>query len=239
MAAAYFDDNSVDSSFVETNEAEINELLEGSKAKNTNRSTNTSVTRFKSYLKHRKLPDIDDIGTEELPNILTRFYTDVRTKKSNEQYQTSSFKVLRAGLNRYFKKTRTVDIVSDEKFMRANMIFDSVQVKAKKMGKGRIKSTPHIDDCDLKKISAYFNIDHIMRPSPKILQQCVQFYIMYFFCRRGQENLYTMTKDHFKVVVQYDGSKYVEQNLDEKDKNHGVQDLMLANQGRMYEDKGD
>ena len=224
--------------FVETKESEIEQLLKGSKSLNTQKSTNTALTRFKLYLKVRELPELEAIDTVELPSILTKFYTDVRTKAKGELYKTSSFKVLRAGLNGHFKVSRNLDIVSDERFMRANLVFDSVQVKAKKTGKGVTDSTPHISDEDLHRIAEYFSSDHVILPQPKILQQCVLFYIMFFFYRRGQENLLTMTKDTFKIVVQPDGTHYVIQAIDEKDKNHGINDTEASNQAKMYEDLG-
>ena len=100
--------------FVEADDHDIEELLEGSKTKNTNRSTKSSLTRFREYLKHANLPQLEDIQIEHLPKILTNFYMSVRTKKTGELYQTSSFKVLRAGLNRWFKQNKEIDIVSDE-----------------------------------------------------------------------------------------------------------------------------
>ena len=38
-----------------------------------------------------------------------------------------------------------------------------------------------ISEEDLNKISGYFNVDHTRKPDPKVLQQCVLFYILYFF----------------------------------------------------------
>ena len=133
---------------------------------------------------------------------------------------------------------RTIDIVTDPRFMRSNMVFDGVQVKAKKTGKGLVHSTPHISEDDMKKIGIYFDVDHVTKPNPRVLQHCVLFYVMYFFCRRGQENLYEMRLDQFKVVVKPDGSKYVEQDIDEKDKNHGVNMTEMANQAKMYQQPG-
>ena len=74
-------------------------------------------------------------------------------------------------------------------------------------------------------------------PQPYILQHTVQFYLMYFFCHQGQENLYDMTKDHFKLITEVaTGEQYLIQNIDEKDKNHGINETEMANQGKMYED---
>ena len=128
--------------------------------------------------------------------------------------------------------------MSDERFTRANLVFDGVQVQAKCSGKGTIKSTEHIVDEDMLKIARYFSVDHVTKPEPKILQQIVLFYIMYFFCCRGQENIYDMTKEHFEVVVDPSGVRYVVQKMDELNKNHGVNDTTIANAGKMYEDPG-
>ena len=62
------------------------------------------MTQFKTFLKVRNMPDIEDLDLENLPNILSKFYTAVCTKKAGEQYQIGSFKVIRAALNRYFKQ---------------------------------------------------------------------------------------------------------------------------------------
>ena len=123
--------------------------------------------------------------------------------------------------------------------MKANMAFDGIQVKAKAKGKGATKSTKVITDDDLERISDYLMADHTTKPNPKVLQHCVQFYIMYFFCRHGQENLYVMTKFHFDVDHEPDGTRFVYQAIDEKDKNHGVKDTKETNQARMYDDPGE
>ena len=170
------EENSQKSSFVELTDQEIDQLLIDSKSRNTNGSTNSLLNQLKAFLKLKNFPNLEQVKTEDLPKILTQFYSSVRTTKSGELYQTSSFKVLRAGINRYFKRERNIDIVSDELF-----------VKAKKSGMGVTKSYPHIMKEDLRKISDYFNAEHTISPNPRVLQQCVQFFIMYFFCRRGQE----------------------------------------------------
>ena len=56
--------------FVETTEDEIEELLKGSKANNTNKSTETLLNRLRKYSQVCDLPDLKDIENSELPNIL-------------------------------------------------------------------------------------------------------------------------------------------------------------------------
>ena len=60
----------------------------------------------------------------------------------------------------------------------------------------------------------------------------------FFFCRQGQENLYDMTKEHFELCVEPDGTEFVIQKLDEKDKNHGIKDTEIPNQAKMYSAPG-
>ena len=196
------------------------------------------MRKFSSYLNLHKLLQEGNIPDDQLPNILTKFYTDTRSSLTGERFKTGSLKVIRAGLNRHFKVTRSIDIVADEPFRRADLVFEGVQVKAKKEGKGMTKPTPHISPEDLGWLGEYFYVDHVTSPHPKKLQQTVVFYIMYFFCKRGQENLYVMKKNLFEVVIETDGSEYVRQAVDEKDKNHGINDTEMANQAKMYEQLG-
>ena len=72
---------------------------------------------------------------------------------------------------------------------------------------------------------------------PKVLQQAVLFQIIYYFARRGRENLYDMRSDHFKVSWE-NGSRFVEIAVDELDKNHREDNQEDPNPGRMYEQPG-
>ena len=179
---------------------------------------------------HRILPEILDA---DLPALLDEFYCKAKPIKG-ENYAIQTLKCIQAGLNRYFKKNRNIDIISDPRFIMANEVFKSVAVDAKKKGMGVVKSTKPISQPDLIKIGDYFKHPHITKPEPKILQQSVLFFIIYYFFHRGGENLYNMEKDWFKLVVDPDGSMYVIQEKDEKDKNHGIQDTTKANDGKMY-----
>ena len=108
------------------------------------------------------------------------------------------------------------------------------QSERKKTGRGVKKSTPSITEIDLERIAEYFCYDHMSTPDAKRLQQNILFYIIYFFCRRGRENLYSMKKDTFKYVCEPDGTEYFIQNIDELDKNHGPDDTNPSNEGKMY-----
>ena len=94
------------------------------------------MKRLNAFLAFKEYGEIDEIDLDDWPKILENFYGSVRTKKNGELYQTSSFKVVRAGLNRWFKVNKDLDIVNDSRFSKANLVFNSVQEKAKKRRQG-------------------------------------------------------------------------------------------------------
>ena len=47
-----------------------------------------------------------------------------------------------------------------------------------------------------------------------------------------------MTKSTYKHIVDPDGTEYFIQDIDEMDKNHGVEDFSKANEGKMYATNG-
>ena len=208
-------------------------LLQGKDKASTQRATKSYIDQFNGFLAMNKLPNVDAIPVEDLDNILSDFYSSVRPQKKDD-YSVQTLKCLRSGLNRYFRKMRGIDITTDNKFVKANEMFEAVKVNAKKEGRGVKKSTPPITPIDLERIAEYFCYDHVSKPDPRRLLQNMLFYIVYFFCRRGRENLYSMTQQTFKHVVEADGTEYFVQDIDEMDKNHGADDSQRTNEGCMY-----
>ena len=111
-------------------------------------------------------------------------------------------------------------------------------VECKKIGKAETKSTTVISDLDLERIAEYFNYDYMNKPEPRKLQQNVIFNVIYYFCCRGCENLYSMHQNMFKIIVEPDGTEYMVQAADELDKNHGIEDRKKNKQGRIYAKAG-
>ena len=63
---------------------------------------------------------------------------------------------------------------------------------------------------------------------PRALERKVQFDICYYFCRRGSENIYAMTKETFRLA--YDTStkiSYILKSKDEMTKNHQESDSSI------------
>lgn len=186
------------SRFGTVNDAGRQIILDERVKKNTQKATKVWLNVVTAYMKEKKLGVcIDEITTEDLPNFLFKFYSEVR-KDNGQIYSNTSLKSMRAGINRYIKETRSIDIVSDPKFMRTNELFKGVQLQGKKAGKGTVKHKEHIESQDLERLHDYFS--RYMEPNPTILQEYVMFNVMYYLCRRGRQNLATLRVDMFEVI---------------------------------------
>ena len=81
----------------------------------------------------------------------------------------------------------------------------------------QVSHYPPISEEDLRTLysSNAFNLN-----TPKSLQRKVFFDIMYYFCRRGRENLRELTKYDFEVRRNIDNTEYIVKVSDELSKNH-------------------
>ena len=201
------------------NEDKIDLLLENAIPRNTKNSTKNGLNILNKYLQHRKIANsVDELMITDLPRTFELFYAEVTknvskptNKKSGEnsnnnnanhspdpeRYWNTSMRAMRAAINRYLKDKIQVDIISDERFTKANKIFDAVLKDNKSKGKGSIKHKEPITSEDRERLNDYFS--KYMIPSAIILQQLVQFNLMFYLCRRGRENLTHMPKDTFDV----------------------------------------
>lgn len=213
-------------------------ILDGRKAASTNKATKVWMKCFNDYLTEKDLPDADTILIDELPDVLTNFYTELRKADAQGEYKTSTLKCIRAAINRYYKNSKSLDILSDPRFIRSNEMFTGVARKAKEEGRGETASRPPIEEDDMKKISAYF-AEHLNGPpNPEKLLEMALFSIIYYMCRRGRQNLRKMTKDTYKIASDSAGHKYIYQACKEHDKNHRDEDTSANNQARIYEQPG-
>ena len=89
--------------------------------------------------------------------------------------------------------------------------------KARAEGKGAVAQHPALKGGDLKKFYSHefvFNVN-----VPHGLLKKVVFEIMFYFCRRGQENLHNLRVQDFEVVNS-NGQKYVKKVRSELTKSH-------------------
>lgn len=121
--------------------------------------------------KYKKLPEITD---EELPGVLEGFFVALHSSKK-EKYKSSSLKCARAALNRHFKDTRAIDIISDSRFIRVNELFTGILKQNKAEGRGNVVHKEPISDEDLERIHKYFETNVTENPTPRNLQEIILF----------------------------------------------------------------
>ena len=137
---------------------------------------------------------------------------------------------------KFFEQEKKLDIIHDPCFKGSNAMFTSRLVELKKDGLGSVQHYPEIEDEDLIKLYSQWQTD-----CPQGLLDKVQFDIMFYLCRRGQENLREMKQDHFATAKMPDGKQYVFQRKDELDKNHRADSSMMSHkptEGIMVEQPG-
>ena len=243
--------------FKTVNTKEKQEIIRNSKAENTNKATELWMNCFTEYLEEKSLPKVTDITNIELPKILSDFYVEVKKKdrvtsaktkakkklttaksSKTEEYKNSSLMCIRAALNRYFRRERGLDIISNQSFIQANEMFKGVTKVGRKQGRGSVDHKNAISDEDFEKLSHYFTTNIQGPPNAKFLQDLILFNIIYYMGRRGRENLRQMKKDTFQISTDGDSRRYIHQVIDEYDKNHTESNLEPANEARIYEHPG-
>ena len=200
-------------------EDEIANLLSNKDSVNTKKSTKLAVKCFRDFLSEiSDNIEFETYSSEELNRALKSFYVGAR-KTDGSQFKKGALQNIRYGLKRYIKEKRKIDILSDTEFIESNEVFKAVSTDLKRKGLGAIDHHPPISENDLKQLycgeTPVFNTN-----TPFGLQRKVWFELTLYLCRRGRENLRTMTKDTFKLKTDDSGRKYVFQDKDELDKNH-------------------
>ena len=80
---------------------------------------------------------------------------------------------IQAALARFYCDKKGFDIISNEKFIRDNAIFTSIQKINKKKGLGTVTRKQPINEHDLKQLMEYFRIQIVCDLNPKNLQDVV------------------------------------------------------------------
>ena len=91
---------------------DLNLLLDDKDAKSTKRATKSALKVFQQYLKEKKADEPQTKDT--LANVLKLFYAEAR-KADGTSYSKSTLKILRFGLNRHFKATRSYSLFRHHK----------------------------------------------------------------------------------------------------------------------------
>lgn len=103
------------SRFESTSKEEQEHLFDERVKKNTQRATKNAMKTLSDYLLEKKLKSFEELTNTELPDILLNFYTDLRKVKGGE-YKLQTLKCICAGINRFTKEKRNLDIIKDLAF---------------------------------------------------------------------------------------------------------------------------
>ena len=132
--------------------------------------------------------------------------------KGRNKYKASALRTLRNGLRRHYPEHLGVDIVHDKAFAYSTNVFTASVTDLQRKGLGTINHHIPITKDDMAKL---YRGEAIVfdDKAPNGLLNKVWFELMYYLCRRGQENLISMTKKTFEVAVDSTGKRYVYQKI--------------------------
>ena len=175
---------------------------------------------FNDWCNKRKISvAFENVSPEELAEVLRKFYAEVKGNEG-KTLTPSSMVGLRDALHRHITTppiSRTMNIVNDKEFLRANQMFLTIFKKYYKDGNARPKHKPAIQPADMEKLRKYFQG---YAQSPQILTEYVWFLLCFHFGRRGREGWVAMTKTTFVFCTDSEGKEYVKYGATETTKNH-------------------
>jgi hypothetical protein len=97
---------------------------------------------------------------------------------------------IRHRIQKHFLKIKNIDVVNNDAFKPANLVFQAMLVRLKREGKGASVHKPPIEVDDIAIIYKSFNLDVPTDLQNKVFVDC-----MLFYCNRGRENLREVKKN--------------------------------------------
>ena len=202
-------------------EEDLNCLIDETVPENTKKVRNGEVKFLKIINCERNSVDIDlhTTSEEELAGVLKRFYTNIR-KKSGELYTPSALVGIRSAIHRKITSPpyeRSINIVSGDKFIAANRIFNAKCKVYTKRGNPKPKHKSQITDADMQKLGMYFQ-DYSKTPTKLI--QYVWFGMCYYFGRRDREGWRDLKAHSYQLKLDEENHEYLTENTTLMSKNH-------------------
>ena len=173
---------------------EIQRILDERHSKNTTKATKNALKTFSETV-----GDVQSLTSKEmLDKSLAKFFANAK-KKDGTRYKENALLSLRQGLRRHYLDTFGFDIVNDESFSYSSKVFKAAVKDLRRQGLGSVKHHIPITRADMTKL---YSGDTVVfyTDTPNGLLNKVWFEVMYFLCRRGQENLRAISP---RVVTRY------------------------------------
>lgn len=200
-----------------------NDFVNKKVSKNTDRSLKSVKSIFNQFI-IAKAGTLDCLyNKEEVCDLLCKYWLSLE-KLDGDSYKCSSLLTHRQ-LLRTILLDYGYDIIYDSNFSKSNTIFTNYLSSLKEKGLGSVKHFDDISREDLRSIVSTLNPLNIVE-----LQLLAWFYVMLFFCQRGQEYVVKMVKtdiifdsENGKTTIRLKNS--ITKNhteIDEDDDNGGI-----------------
>ncbi|XP_069120795.1 uncharacterized protein [Argopecten irradians] len=236
--------------FKTTTEKERNDISESAQSNRTKQNTIWGMRIFQAWSMESNgmETDMNNVTSEQLNDLLSRFYCEARPKNVDkrtgtlppqqaEVYHKNTLINIRGAINRRLTDLgRDIDLVKDKEFKPSNKILTGLLKQRMRDGSSRAtKHKPIINESDLEKISTYMSTAHT---SPVALRQCVWYYIAIHFVTRGLEFHKQLRVNSFNFLSDEHGT-YALLNHETQQKNYqGGISNSDAPEKRMYSTGG-
>ena len=150
--------------FYSKTEDEISVILDERNSKNTKRATKSNLKTFTDYLSEKTAAEPWRHRCQWTACHSPKF---LPKRMDGEDYKLQSIKCIHAGINRWTKANRNLDIITDPRFTKANEIFKGVSKIARQTGGAVTISHLVIEPEDLEHITIYFLHDIMNKPDPR------------------------------------------------------------------------
>ena len=116
----------------------IEELRNGAKNINTNKSTSFWLSVWKTWCEGKSIAlDIEEHEPAELNRLLEKFYAEVKNK-NGQDYEPDSLRVMIAALDRHLKeKQYPLSIVKDQEFHSSKQVLEGKAKLLRQAGRGK------------------------------------------------------------------------------------------------------
>ena len=159
---------------------------------------------------------MESLSPEVLSQRLKKFYQELR-KSPTEHYSASAHLSIRAAIDRYLNTLPEFTGIRDPLFNIANKSLSAKLKQLKAQGFAKVHHHSSISPEDIQKC---YETKVFGDETPISLLRVNWFNISLHFCRRGRENLRSLTPDSFVIKKDASNREYVELSISEKTKNH-------------------
>ena len=128
--------------FVSVDDEDLEALLDNKDSKNTKTCIKSAVNILTAFGASRNIlfRDLEQMSEADLCSQLKSFYAAVRSQ-NGDLYSKKSMISIRYGIQKHFLKIKNTDVVNNDAFKPANLVFQAMLVKLKQEGKGGPVST--------------------------------------------------------------------------------------------------